>query len=72
MGIEPDLVRSGEGDLISLRSRIMQVGVPDKDPVYGGEGPCSGSGSAIRMASKARFSHHFRGAKVCGDRKGSL
>lgn len=38
-GIEPDLVRSGECDLIPLRSRITQVAVPLKDPVYGSDGP---------------------------------
>jgi uncharacterized protein YjlB len=42
MGIEPDFVRSGEGDLISLRSRIMQVAVPDKDPVFGPDGTLFG------------------------------
>ena len=38
-GIEPDLIRPGEGDLDSQRRRISEVPLPTQDPVFGSGGP---------------------------------
>jgi len=38
-GREPDLVRSGEGDIQAARERIQQVLFPRQDPVHGTGGP---------------------------------
>ncbi|GAA5482968.1 hypothetical protein [Haloferula sargassicola] len=38
-GDSPDLVRSGEGDLEAARERILQVPLPENDPVHGADGP---------------------------------
>jgi uncharacterized protein YjlB len=38
-GEEPDLIRSGEGDLDAARLRISHVPLPEQDPVHGLGGP---------------------------------
>lgn len=38
-GEEPDLIRTGEGNLDAARGRIEKVPLPDRDPVYGAKGP---------------------------------
>ena len=38
-GHEPDLVRSGEGDIGTCRQHIAKVPLPEKDPIQGKEGP---------------------------------
>ncbi len=37
-GKEPDLIRPGETDLASVRTRISQVPLPDQDPIFGQDG----------------------------------
>lgn len=38
-GEEPDLIKSGEGDIDAARERISKVSLPINDPVYGRHGP---------------------------------
>ena len=38
-GQEPDLIRSGEGDIEKSREHIAQVPLPEEDPVHGRKGP---------------------------------
>ncbi len=38
-GKEPDLIRSGEGDIAAAHQRISKIGLPGLDPVYGADGP---------------------------------
>ncbi len=38
-GMEPDLIRSGEGEIKAARERILRVIRPQQDPIYGTGGP---------------------------------